>query len=454
MRSYKVLMLCFAAAWMSSCRGVPDELPAVVVSGGTDGTSRTALVLGAETTSIYWSEGDRIGIFCGENVNLCYVADGSGPATTFTAAGSPLRAVDGTVRAYYPYSEANCSEEEAVAEVPYFQTIDVSGVTVVPMYSYNDARIVSGHVDLRFRSLFPILGIGLKGAGLRVAMIVAEPAGDGDGCRLAGSYAVDLASGRRVAQSLSRRITVRLHDGEQEFVTLGDTETWVEIPVVPFFAAEGLRLTIVSADGRRFVKRIWAGGGGVNDGEHLSQPLKAMSESDFKVPDETVVTRYDFNSTAYKVASGMTGEALYRTGPDGAQWVFYHGSPSGTATARSLKLSYFVSCKHPGWVYADFVMDNVTEIGFQAQHNTGNCKGVLVQISTDGGSSWSEGEVYALSTTARSYKYYPSTDSSVAPEDGDMGVNGVMIRFTVVMSSLTRSNAEVTLDDIVVTGRY
>lgn len=454
MRSFYSIVGAWCLALMSavSCREASDCLPSVIVSGGTDGATRTVLVPGEEFTSIHWSAGDRIGIFCSDDSNLCYAADMGGSATTFSAVDSQLKVAEGTVRAYYPYAAENASESSVAVEVPYMQMADAGGETVVPMYSYNDARIVSGRVELRFRSFFPVLALGLKGSG-RIAMIVVEPADEEEYCPLAGSYEADLAAGTRTALNLNRRITVKLREAGSDFITLAGDEKWVDIPVVPFSVTGGLKLTMVHADGRRFVKRIWSGGGGVSDGERVRQPIKALSDSDFRQPETTVVTKYDFNSTAYKVTSEAAGESLYRTGPENARWVFYHASPNGTAAARTLKLSYFLSCKHVGYVYTDFVFDNITEIEFKGQTNTGNCKGVAVQISTDGGRSWSEGEVYALSTSSRTCKYYPSTDGSTAPAGDDRGVDGVMIRFTVAMSSLVRSNAEVTLDDIAVTGR-
>ena len=429
-----------ALAALAACSGPYDEQPQhVAVTASVEEITRTVLEPDGASTAIRWSAGDRIGLFTDVDMNIPYVAVSGGATTSFADEGARLQAAGGELRGYYPFAEGNADMHAVAVEAPYCRVADMAGPNVIPLYTYKGARIESGRAELRFRSLFPVLSVGLKGAGVKISRFVAEPADPDEGLVLAERCNLDLATGEMTPTASGSRIAVTLRNGAEEYITLTDTETWIDIPVAAFATSAGLRLTFYRPDGSCFVKRIWAAGGYVAEGENVCQPLKAFAEGDFSSDYAEQTTLFDFNSTSYKYRTDNSGEELYRTGPDGGEWIFRHGAPSGaTAASRSLRIGYYVSCGHMGYARTDFLLDNVTRISFKAYKSNNNCSGVLLQISEDGGATWSDGESFALTLSNKSYDFYPP--------GGRTG--SILLRFTIEMSSLTRSNADVTIDDV------
>ncbi|MBQ8581499.1 MAG: hypothetical protein IJ478_05375 [Alistipes sp.] len=124
-RFFIVISVLLAAACVKE--NVGDPLVKMTLKGESEAVTRT--VVGeatANTTQLWWSVGDAIGVF-GENTkNANFVASISEPAATALFSGA-MTSGDTPQYAYFPYNSKSTSETEVMVEVPTVQTFSVGG---------------------------------------------------------------------------------------------------------------------------------------------------------------------------------------------------------------------------------------------------------------------------------------------------------------------------------------
>lgn len=106
-----------------------------------------------------------------------------------------------------------------------------------------------------------------------------------------------------------------------------------------------------------------------------------------------------------------TSEAL--RGPAGQQWAFYYGTPSTTSPLVGLQSAqmrfYTNATSNLGYARTAFEVTDVNYVTFDARSEAASMS-VIVSISKDGGTTWTDEQVIALTTTLGNYKYIVPTD--------------------------------------------
>ncbi len=132
-------------------------------------------------------------------------------------------------------------------------------------------------------------------------------------------------------------------------------------------------------------------------------------------------------------------------GPEGYKWAVVMGTPSTTdkiSGTKSLQMRYYTSDTYKDvtpYARTTFALNSVSHITFKAKYKTGKGN-ALVQHSIDDGVTWSEGNVYTLTTTATQYTYNVSDD----------GENNVIFKLSFI--DRTTNKAVFFIDDFVVYG--
>ena len=157
-------------------------------------------------------------------------------------------------------------------------------------------------------------------------------------------------------------------------------------------------------------------------------------------------------SVGFEDAEGFTANNVYNnttvefTGAEGAQWGTYYGTPSTNnhiAGAQSMQMRWYTSApENVGYTYTNFDLHNVTHVTFLA--NSSNGLNVKVSHSTDGGNTYSAGQVFTLGSTAQVFDY-------VVDEAGSY--NFVRLKFAIELPETNpTATSRVVLDSLVVFG--
>jgi uncharacterized protein YjdB len=119
-------------------------------------------------------------------------------------------------------------------------------------------------------------------------------------------------------------------------------------------------------------------------------------------------------TTGFENAEGFTASTIYNNdvealrGPVGSQWAFYFGSPSTTSPltgAQSAQMRFYTATPDKlGYARTNFGTSDVNLIFFEARSDAASMS-VIVSISKDGGSTWTDSETIAISTTKTTYSY-------------------------------------------------
>ena len=159
--------------------------------------------------------------------------------------------------------------------------------------------------------------------------------------------------------------------------------------------------------------------------------------------------------TGFESSEGFTASTVYNntamafTGPEGAQWGTIYGTPTTTSPisgAQSMQMRWYTSAATTfGSTETRFDLPNVTKVTFKAKNTVStNGQDVTVLYSTDGGTSWTGGEVFTLGTNAASFIYNISATGEYA---------NVRIKFLVTQSgNAPAGTVQVTIDDVAVYG--
>jgi len=137
-------------------------------------------------------------------------------------------------------------------------------------------------------------------------------------------------------------------------------------------------------------------------------------------------------STGFESAEGFTAATAYNNttvaykGPVDNQWGTYYGTPSTTAPligSQSMQMRWYTSATaNLGYTFTNFDTVDVTKITFFAANTLG--LNVEVSISTDGGTTWIEGQTFTLTGNSTEYTY----NVPVANQTGN-----IRVKFAIVL---------------------
>ena len=157
-------------------------------------------------------------------------------------------------------------------------------------------------------------------------------------------------------------------------------------------------------------------------------------------------------SVGFEDEEGFTASNVYNnttvefTGAEGAQWGTFYGTPSTNnhiAGNQSMQMRWYTSAtENIGYTYTNFDLHNVTHVTFAAASSNG--LNIKVSHSTDGGSTYSAGQVFTLGSTAQVFNY-------VVDEEGSY--NFVRLKFAIELPETNpTSTSRVVIDSLVAFG--
>ena len=212
MRKYLGMAVVMAAAQiMLSCS--QDETMGGGVSHGQivaridqPATTRTAVgdaVDGQNAVGIVWTDGDKIGVFDNSATRQkCYAKVGQGNAPTAGFAASGTEAFAEPVYAYYPYSEANNSNDihSLTGTLPATQSMDGGKLTGDYKYGRATGATADGAREFVFKHIFSLARITVDASGTPLQgekltkLTLSASRGDAV-VPLAGSFTFDAETG-------------------------------------------------------------------------------------------------------------------------------------------------------------------------------------------------------------------------------------------------------------------
>lgn len=169
-------------------------------------TTRTAMgnaVDGSNAVGIVWTDGDEIGVFDASGASQkCYAKVGQGTAATAAFAASGTTAFDEPVYAYYPYNEANASNDvhSLVGNLPSEQNMDDGALHG----DYKIGRVTTqtgeGGYEFEFKHLFSMARITIDAAdtplkGETLKSITMSVSRGEAGVPIAGNFTFDAQTG-------------------------------------------------------------------------------------------------------------------------------------------------------------------------------------------------------------------------------------------------------------------
>lgn len=169
-------------------------------------TTRTAVgdaVDGTNAVGIVWTDGDEIGVFDASGTSQKrYAKVGQGNAATAAFAASGTTAFDKPVYAYYPYNEANASNDiySLAGTLPATQNMDGNRLQGDYKFGRATTQMSDGNYEFEFQHLFSLARITvdatetpLQGEALKnVTMSVSR---EGAGVSIAGNFTFSAENG-------------------------------------------------------------------------------------------------------------------------------------------------------------------------------------------------------------------------------------------------------------------
>lgn len=162
---------------------------------------------------------------------------------------------------------------------------------------------------------------------------------------------------------------------------------------------------------------------------------------------DTIVYMVGFEAEEGFAASNVYNNTTVAfTGPDNLQWGTYYGTPSTNnhiVGGQSMQMRWYTSAtQNIGYTYTNFDLRNVTHVTFTAASSNG--LNVNVSHSVDGGSTYSAGETFALTSGAQNFDY-------VVDEAG--AYDYVRLKFSIVLpETAPTATSRVVIDSLVVYG--
>ncbi len=154
----------------------------------------------------------------------------------------------------------------------------------------------------------------------------------------------------------------------------------------------------------------------------------------------------------FEDGEGFTASNVYNnttvnyTGPADQQWGTYYGTPATTnhiLGAQSMQMRWYTSAtSNIGYTFTNFELRNVTHVTFVAT-STNNLK-VNVSHSIDGGTTYTSGEIFDVSSSAQTFDY-------LVDETGTYDY--VRLKFTIVLpETAPTATSRLVIDSVVVFG--
>ena len=152
--------------------------------------------------------------------------------------------------------------------------------------------------------------------------------------------------------------------------------------------------------------------------------------------------------TGFEESEGFKSSTTYNNGnvklvgPENQQWGTICGTPSTSDAISgkvSMQLRYYKSVKAAPYAFTNFDLQNVSKVVFKAATNNASNNSLLVQHSTDGGSSWSDGESFTLTTEPQEFTYTLTDD-------------GANVRFKFTANNTPVEKKGIFIDDVKIYG--
>ena len=166
------------------------------------------------------------------------------------------------------------------------------------------------------------------------------------------------------------------------------------------------------------------------------------------VTQEALVLAKLLYSTGFESEEGFAAGQVYNneeaalSGADGQQWSTIFGTPSTTkpiAGTQSMQMRCYKDKTTAGSSTMNFDLEGVSYVEFDAQNTNG--VNVLVQYSTDGGTTWTGDQTYTLNTQTATYTYNVSEEGVTA-----------RVKFTLVIPASLSSTSRLYIDNVKVYG--
>lgn len=174
-KSFVIAAVILAVQSLSSCSENEtvwegDSHGQIVAHIEQPATTRTAVgnaVDGTNAVGIVWTDGDEIGVFDASGASQkCYAKVGQGTAATASFAAYGTTAFDEPVYAYYPYNEANVSNDihSLVGELPSEQNMDDGALHGDYKIGSATTQTAEGGYEFEFKHLFSMARITIDAA--------------------------------------------------------------------------------------------------------------------------------------------------------------------------------------------------------------------------------------------------------------------------------------------------
>ena len=133
------------------------------------------------------------------------------------------------------------------------------------------------------------------------------------------------------------------------------------------------------------------------------------SMSGLQAQEEILLYETGFESSeGFEASTNYNNDKLKLEGPANQQWGIICGTPSTNSVIsgdQSMQMRYYKSVGAAPYVLMDFDLQNVSKVVYKAKTANESNNTLLVQHSTDGGDTWSEGESYSLTTSVSEFTY-------------------------------------------------
>lgn len=157
-------------------------------------------------------------------------------------------------------------------------------------------------------------------------------------------------------------------------------------------------------------------------------------------------------ATGFEAAEGFTATQVYNNtsilyfGNEGEQWGTYYGTPATNNAidgSQSMQMRWYSSASgNLGYAFTNFDLRNVTHVTFSAANSNG--LKVKVSHSVDGGTTYSEGETFNVTSVANEFDY-------VVSETGEYDY--VRLKFAIELpATAPNSTSRLVIDNVTVYG--
>lgn len=163
--------------------------------------------------------------------------------------------------------------------------------------------------------------------------------------------------------------------------------------------------------------------------------------------DDTIIYYTGFEaSEGFEASTTYNNTSIVFTGSEEAQWGTYYGTPSVNnfiSGAQSMQMRWYTSAtENLGYTFTNFDLNNVTHISFKAANSNG--LKVKVSHSIDGGSTYSAGQTFDVTSQAQTFDYTVS-------ETGENDY--VRLKFSIVLPETTpNATSRLVIDEVTVYG--